>query len=186
MPTYKPEPRTIRLQDFDYRQPGFYFITICVEKHKIMFGNIEDDKMHLNPNGLLIEQTWKKLPQRFPGIELDQYIIMPNHLHGILNLHDEQPILYKYTKTERVPQRFKASVQAGTRPYKQMPVLGEMIRSFKAEATYRLHRTGAPNFAWQRRFYESILSTEKDLAATRLYIVNNPARWALDKLYNKP
>jgi putative transposase len=185
MPTYKPAPRTIRLQDFDYRQPGFYFITICVNKHEIKFGNIDEDQMHLNSNGVLAEQIWKKLPQRFPGIELDKYIIMPNHLHGIINLHDEQPILYKHAKTERVPQRFQDSVQTAIRPYKQMPVLGEMIRSFKAEATYRLHRTGEPNFAWQRRFYESILSTEKDLAATRLYIANNPARWALDKLHKE-
>ena len=185
MSTYEPRRRTIRLRDFNYRQPGFYFITTCVENHKIMFGTIANDKMHLNRNGLIVEQVWRRLPQRFPGIELDQYVVMPNHMHGIIILQDEQPILYRKVHIERVPERFNATVQNAARPYKQMPDLGQMIRSFKAEVSYRIHRTGNPGFTWQKRYYESVLSDEKALEFTRLYIVNNPARWALDKLYQE-
>jgi putative transposase len=185
MSTHESQRRTIRLRDFDYRQPGFYYITICVEKHTIMFGHIVNDSMHLNHNGLVAKQVWNALPQRFPGIELDQYVIMPNHMHGIIALKDEQPLLYHKVNTDRVPERFKATVQQAGRTYKQMPGLGQIIRSFKAEVTYRIHRTGSPDFTWQKRYYESILTSEKALEFTRLYIVNNPARWALDKLYQE-
>ena len=148
-----------------------------------MFGKVDNDKMHLNHNGVIIQHIWDKLPQRFPGIELDQYVIMPNHIHGIIILKDEQPVLYRKVNTEHVPERFKEYMQSAASPYKQMPALGQIIRSFKGEATYRIHTTGTPSFAWQKRYYESILSNDKALEATRLYVVNNPMRWQLDKLY---
>ncbi len=182
MSTHGPERRTMRLRDFDYRQPGFYFITICVKDHKLVFGKIDDGKMHLNHKGLIVQHAWDKLPRRFPGIELDQYVIMPNHIHGIIILKDEQPILYRKVNTEHVPERFKEYRQNVVHPYKQMPVLGQIVRSFKGEATYHIHIT-TPGFAWQKGFYESVLSDDKALDATRFYIVNNPMRWQLDKLY---
>jgi len=148
-----------------------------------MFGKIDNGTMHLNHNGPILQHAWSKLPQRFPGIELDQYVIMPNHMHGIIFLKDEQPILYRKVNTERAPERFKEYMQHATRPYKQMPALGQIVRSFKGEATYRIHTEGTLSFAWQKRYYESVLSDERALEATRLYIATNPMRWQLDKLY---
>ena len=106
-------------------------------------------------------------------------------MHSIIILQDEQPILYRKVHCEPVPERFNATVQKAARPYKQMPDLGQMIRSFKAEVSYHIHRAGTPGFTWQKRYYESVPSDEKALELTRLYIVNNPARWTLDKLYQE-
>ncbi len=175
--------RTIRLRDFDYQQPGFYFVTICVKNHALMFGTIKDGRMHLNSNGQIAQFVWDKLPQRFPGIVLDASVIMPNHMHGIIFFQDEQPILYRKVNTQNVPERFKVPMQNATQSYKHMPNLGPIIRSFKAEATYRIHQAGTPGFSWQARYFESVLVHEKTLAATRLYIANNPARWTKDQLY---
>ena len=185
IPSNERKRKTIRLQDFDYRQPGFYIATICVKDHRLMFGNIVNDKMQLNSVGQVALATWATLAQRFPGIELDAYIVMPNHVHGIIYLKEEQPILYKKPNTERVPERFKAYMQDAAKPYKRMPALWEIIRTFKAAATYRIHKTGTQEFAWQESYYESVLADERSLNNRRLYIANNPARWAEDSLNTK-
>lgn len=180
----RPKGQTIRLRDFDYHQPGFYIITICVKDHRLVFGSIVDDKMHLNRVGQIAHSIWSTLPERFPGIELDEYVIMPNHVHGIIYLKDEQPVLHRKVNTERVPERFKEYRQDAAKPYKQMPALWQVIRTFKGAATYHIRRTiGIGEFAWQEGYYESIIPNERSLHYRRLYIVNNPARWAEDKLY---
>ena len=85
--TYNPDKhhrRSIRLKDYDYNQPGSYFITICTHEKKCLFGEIVDYEMHLNDAGQIVEALWSKIPQHFPGIELDAYVTMPNHFHGII------------------------------------------------------------------------------------------------------
>lgn len=81
-----PSRRSIRLKDFDYSQNGSYFITICTYDRKPLFGNIANVEMKLNELGDIIKKEWINLPQRFLNIELDLFIIMPNHIHGIITI----------------------------------------------------------------------------------------------------
>src|SRR5712692_2692794 len=176
-----PHRRTLRLPNYDYRQPGLYFITICTQNRKWLLGDIVNNDMCLNKTGTIVQSTWKTLPQRFPHLELDQHIIMPNHIHGIIALVDTSPPPQNRFYTASVPERFRysTSVMDSTRHH---PVLGEIIRTFKAAATYSIHTTGIPDFAWQDRYHEHVIRDDEDLDRIRHYIINNPACWAEDLL----
>jgi putative transposase len=155
--------KPLRLQNCDYSQPGYYFITICTQNRKPWLGNIVNNQMELNNIGHVVQTEWVSLPNRCPGVELDQFVIMPNHMHGIL-------ILTENTRYHHTQKRLK-------------PTVSNIIDSFKGAATYRIHKTVAPEFAWQKSFYDSIIRNHPMLDAIRHYIVDNPARWSLDKLY---
>ena len=156
---------SLRLITYDYSQPGAYFVTICTYKHVPMFGEIIDDEMHLNVVGEIARDTWKTIPDRFPGIELDHFVIMPNHIHGIVVITDESEVY-------------------GSKGRK--PLLGNIIRTYKAATTYSIRRAGTPKFGWQSNYYEHIirLNYKKDLERIRQYIENNPSRWSEDEWHS--
>ena len=198
MPTNQkyPHRRSIRLQNYDYRQAGFYFVTICTQDQKCMFGEIVKGEMYLNGAGSLAQSIWSTLPERFAHIELDQYMVMPNHLHGIMVLTGSPSMPKRDVDTANVPERFmhaKGRVHQGHAPnmgsqqsrIHHIPTLGEIIRTFKGLATSRIHSEGKPDFAWQASFYEHIIRNDDDLDRIRHSIVNNPARWAEDRLYTR-
>lgn len=161
--------RSIRLQNYDYAQAGAYFITICVHQgwltregissaaNDIRLGIISESEMHLNQYGELVKTYWDKIPIHHPRVELDEFVIMPNHLHGII-------VIDKSGKTG----------------------IPAMIRIFKSFSTTRINQLrkmrGAP--VWQRNYYEHIIRNEADLARIREYVVNNPAKWSEDKYYS--
>ena len=156
---------SLRLLTYDYSQPGAYFVTICTYEHIPMFGEIIDDEMHLNVVGEIARDTWKTIPDRFPGIELDHFVIMPNHMHGIVVITDES----------------KAYGSKGRKP-----LFGNIIRTYKAATTYSIRRAGTPKFCWQSNYYEHIirLNYKKDLERIRQYIENNPSRWSEDEWHS--
>ena len=80
--------RSIRLKDYDYSQSGAYFITICTQKRECLFGEIVDGEMRLNDAGQMVQTTWDELPKHYTGIEIDEFVVMPNHFHGIILIHD--------------------------------------------------------------------------------------------------
>ncbi len=162
---YDPEKHhrhSIRLRDYDYAQAGAYFVTICTHNRKCLFGEVIDGEMHLNNMGQAIQWIWNALPERFPNIQLDHHIIMPNHLHGILLNVGAQFI------TPSQPPDEGAMNCA--------PTLGEIIRTFKALSTRYIHAAGMSDFAWQRSYYEHIIRND-DMDRIRQYIIDNPARW---------
>jgi putative transposase len=176
------ERRSIRIQKFDYGRPGYYFVTICVQYHQCVFGEIIDGCMHLNDMGLLVQPLWERLPRRFSTVRLDAFVIMPNHVHGIIELIDLPPA-EKPPLNSRIPQRFRASLQQAA-DRKVRPVLGAIVRDFKGAATYEIHKKGVVEFAWLRNYYESVIRDEKSLEEIRNYIINNPKTWTKDKLYS--
>src|SRR6266704_742500 len=108
--TYNPQihhRRSIRLQSCDYSHPGAYFITICTQDRKWVFGEIKDGEMYLNDAGQIVQTIWHTLPERFPDVELDQYVIMPNYLHGIIKLVGMHFTVPKDSNTSKIPERFK-------------------------------------------------------------------------------
>lgn len=153
--------RSIRLRGYDYSQPGAYFVTICIKDRECLFGEVVEGKMQLNDAGRTVQAEWLRLPERFQSIGLDEFVIIPNHLHGIIS----------------VGAPFMAPDEPGA--INHAPTLGEMVRTFKAASTHAIRRSRA-SFQWQRNYYEHVIRNEHELALTREYIANNPAQWALD------
>ena len=150
-----------RLTGYDYSQPGFYFVTICTQEHRLVFGSIVDDRMNLRSPGQIAQSVLVTLPRRFAHVKLDEYVFMPNHMHAIIELTDLNP------------------AQPGSRA-----ALWEIVRVFKAATSYQIRRSqGNPWFAWQDDYYDTVIQTEAALQQIRQYIAENPLRWTQDKLY---
>ena len=158
-PSHKP----LRLHDYDYSQAGCYFVTICTQDRKPWFGQIVNAEMRLSVAGSMVQSVWTSLPERFPDLQLDLFVVMPNHLHGLLLL----------------------TQQMRERPEKKAlrPTVSRMVDLFKGAAASRIRATVARDFAWQRSFYDAIVRNPQMLEDIRHYIVNNPACWAEDTLH---
>ncbi len=158
-----------RLKEYDYSDPGWYYVTICIDGHVLQFGEIVDNQMHLSEVGSIVQSFWESLPQRFPGITLDEYIIMPNHMHGILIL----------------PERYPITSWSNKKNWRR-PSIGKILRAFKGAATHRIHHaTPKITFQWQPNYYDHIVRNDPDIDRIRLYIINNPAQWQEDEYYKK-
>ena len=189
-----PYRRSVRLQTYDYSQPGYYFVTVCTQHMKPLLGHITDGTMFLNKVGQLIQVTWRNLPARFTHVEIDQYVIMPNHFHGIIIFGNPELFTPDITYKAKIPVRFQKQHNKEKTPLSpiviananaktnQFTPLGEVIRTFKAVATRNIRKTIMPNFSWQRGLYEHIIRNDKDLYRVQQYIINNPAKWTEDIL----
>lgn len=156
--------RSIRLPGYDYAQTGAYFVTICTYDRANTLGKLTDKAVVLSPLGWVVARCWVELPQRFPYLTLDSWVIMPDHFHSIVHLRGLQPI-----EPQQTHQR-----PCGTRPNS----LSAVVQSFKSLSTRRAHILGLSLGCslWQRNFYERIIRNEAELVATQRYIVQNPER----------
>ncbi len=161
--------RSLRLQGYDYTQEGAYFVTVCLRDRACLFGDISDGKMILNDAGLIAEKHWHDIPAHFPHIELDEFVIMPNHIHGIILINCRG-----------------TACRAPTTEQFGKPVAGSLptiIRSFKSAVTKRFNSSynGSGYRIWQRNYYEHIIRDDASLNLIRQYIMENPSRWAEDE-----
>ena len=179
--------RSIRLRGYDYTQIGAYFITICTYKKQCWFGDVVNREMRYNQLGFIAQTFWQALPRRFSQIQLDAFVIMPNHLPGILIITDlgarhEQRCSLNPEIPDFVPLQ---NTNSPTTEQFGQPVAGSIptvIRSFKSAVTKRINlmrKTSYPPI-WQRDYYESIIRRE-GLHNVREYIINNPYQWAEDE-----
>ena len=164
--------RSIRLDGYDYRQPGAYFVTICTQGSECLFGEVVDGRTRLNVGGEMVWRWWQELNAKFPPVRTDAAVVMPNHFHGIIFIVG-QP--HRVAPTDG-PRRGDA------------PTLGEIIGWFKTMTTNEYIRgakeLGWPPFpgkVWQRNYYERIIRNREELERIRSYIQTNPERWALDR-----
>lgn len=163
--------RSIRLQGYDYSQEGAYYVTICTQNKLCLFGVVTNGKMILNDAGKMIEMEWLKLKDRFPNIDLHEYIVMPNHFHGIIEI-----------VTVGVPL-------VGTQN-EQNKTVGDIMDVFKSITTVEYIR-GVKNNGWkpfnrklwQRNYYEHIVRDGNDYDRIVNYIRDNPSNWGKDDLY---
>jgi len=172
--------KKLRLDNFDYASDGFYFITICAYQNKNIFGNIvragpcagpnsspcADPKIELNNIGNMIKSAWDDIPKFYPNAGIDEFIIMPNHVHGIIILSNIQG-----------------------RPQGGAPTLflslSDVVHRFKSlTTTYYCRISKQSNKLWQRSFYDHIIRNEHSLQHIREYILNNPTNWARDEYHN--
>jgi REP element-mobilizing transposase RayT len=181
MTRYDPDKhhrRSIRLRGYDYARPGAYFVTICTQDRQCLFGEIRDGQMIVNDIGQMITHWWQELPRRFPSVTLDEFVVMPNHLHGILILH--------VGADRRVrPNSTVAPVKEGR--HIGLP-LHRIIQWFKTMTTNGYVREVKeekwPPFnkrLWQRNYYEHVIRTEDEWDEIRAYIAENPLKWELDE-----
>jgi REP element-mobilizing transposase RayT len=161
-----PRLRSIRLPTYDYSQGGAYFITICADDRRCLFGRIVDSRMQVNEVGAAIEEEWFRSPT-IRKIVLDAFVVMPNHVHGIV-------FMDSVGATGRSPAP-RSGPGRGS--------LGSFVGNFKAATTRRIRALSlTPDKpVWQRNYYEHIIRDDKSLDAIREYIENNPANWATDR-----
>lgn len=191
-----------RLQSWDYSSPGSYFITICTHGREHFFGAIKNGKMILSEIGKIAERYWREIPDHFSTVRLDEFIVMPNHVHGIIIIEktatgetdpmNEQkrgigggigrdkalPCLYRTNKTNGItpPTRFQNQGR-GT--------ISAIVGSYKSICTKSIHKIdGNIQFAWQPRFYDVIIRTDDDFYRIKQYIKNNPSTWDDDDLHS--
>ncbi|GAC1376071.1 MAG: transposase [Ktedonobacteraceae bacterium] len=181
----RPDRQSTRLKWYDYHTAGYYAITICTRDRDHAFGEIKAERMCFNDVGRIARTIWYSLPDRFPGVRLDSFVLMPNHLHGIVIIPP------KRLNVENMPTRFQPSMRGLIEEHHpelqdyEPPSLGEIIRQYKGATTYRIHRSGVRNFGWHTRYWASIILTETSLQRVRRYIYDNPLNWEKDRLYKK-
>jgi len=163
---YDPEKhhrRSIRLRSYNYAAAGTYFVTICSQDRGCVFGEIIDGAMHINQWGLVVDACWNGLPSHYGNVRLDAFVVMPNHIHGIILIAP------------------RTDVDVGARHASPLH-LGTVIGSFKSAAARQINilrdAPGCP--VWQRNYYEHIIRGEKVLHAIRRYVEDNPTQWAFD------
>jgi len=166
--------RSLRWRKHDYASAGAYYVTICVEGFRCLFGYVSAGVMNLNDAGRMVDSQWRAIPARFSSFQLDDWIVMPNHFHGILHIIG--------TPSGRAPER------AGTRP---APTLGDAIGSFKSLTTdgyiigvRRLSWPGFERRVWERNYYDHVIRDQDELEKIRQYIRRNPLMWTCDR-YNQ-
>ncbi|MYC75248.1 transposase [Candidatus Poribacteria bacterium] len=178
-----PRRRATRLRDYDYSQSGAYFVTICAQHRKCLFGTIIDGRMQLNKIGQIIVECWNHIPQHFPSVELCDYVIMPNHIHGIIVQNIVGARSPRPTKeTQNHPHEIPQSNRRGEVP---SPSLGKIIAYFKYQSTKHINqsRNMPGTRIWQRNYHDHIIRDAPDLQRIRQYIQDNPMKWELDQLH---
>jgi len=194
MPLY--QRKSIRLQGYDYRQSGAYFVTILTYKRMNILGEIHHENVVLSELGEIVKQVWEQIPTHFAYVDLDFFVIMPNHFHGVLIITDN-PVSSGSSDSLNISVRaqhvapLQAPLAHTSKPKGITPnnvasgSLGAIIRSFKGTVTRLAHEIGYESPIWHRNYYEHIIRDEKSLDSIREYILYNPAKWEFDSLYQK-
>ncbi len=171
--------KTIRLKNWDYRNSAYYFITICVDRMRCKFGKVIDDKMMMSELGKLADEYLKEIHSKFDNVELDEFIVMPNHVHCILILHREN--FNEESDIEIEKELFKER-KCGKNPKWKSGVLGSVVNQYKRVCTLEIKKRDIDkSFKWKPRFYENIIRDERAYLNIKRYIINNPKNWDADK-----
>ena len=159
-----PERSNLRLRSYDYNWQGAYFVTICTMDKHCLFGQIVESTMKLNLSGEMVESVWKEIPLHYPEVNNEVFIVMPNHVHGIIFIQDPGRAGFKPAPTRKHP-------------------LSEIVRAFKTFSSRRINelRNSQGTPVWQRNYYEHVIRNENDYHQIGEYILYNPAKWEMDR-----
>ena len=206
--------RSIRLTGYDYAKAGLYFITICCHNRICHFGHVENGEMVLNEFGKIAYNEWMKTPELRNNVELGEFIIMPNHMHGIIRLirrgelNSPENISLNSPENISLNSPENISLNSPANPigdsikneiYISSQIQGEfhsplrgpsnnigaIVRGYKSSVTKQLNLLNIGCPVWQRNYYENIIRNEESNQRISEYIINNPAKWAVDKFYGK-
>ena len=187
--------RSIRLKGYDYSQAGLYFITICCCNHVCLFGDVVNGEMVLNEYGTIACNEWLNTPNIRKNVELDVFVIMPNHLHGIIilngrgELHSPDNVITENIITDNVITENiitdNKSGECNSPLHGPSNNIGAIVRGYKSSVTKQLNLLNIGCTVWQRNYHEHIIRNEKSYQTIAGYIVNNPSEWNDDKFYTK-
>ena len=178
MPSEYPKRKITRLQCYDYSWRGSYFVTICTHNRTCLFGSIRNGELELFDQGKIVAQAWTEIPIHFPFVRSGEYVVMPNHFHGLLYIENEpnKPDSEKTDKACLVPTIPNRFGHPGTGS------LSTIIGAFKAASTREIHKIYPEvGFIWQSRFQEHIIRDEHDFNTHMQYIIDNPSNWDSDE-----
>ncbi len=168
-----PHHKASRIPEYDYSQPGAYFVTIMTHDRKPIFGRIINGDMELNGIGKMVKEVWMAIPDHFPNVELGEFVIMLNHVHGIISITVEA------THASPLPRISKGPMPGS---------IGAIIGSFKSAATRNFHKiqNSHENSLWQQNYYEHVIRNERDYQAIYEYILANPINWEQGEKFSNP
>jgi putative transposase len=185
---------SVRLKNWDYRNNGAYFITINTGNRKHFFGEIINSEMLLSPIGAYAECFWMEIPKHFPFVELGNFVVMPNHTHGILIIYNvislqcNDSTVNKSLHCNEMNKSLQCNDSTGNRYYSDIsPKSGSIstiIRSYKSVVSKHA-RLLNPEFNWQPKFHDHIIRNSESFERIQNYIENNPSNWKEDKFYDK-
>lgn len=168
--------RSIRLHENDYSSAGAYFVTVCTKDRKNIFGKVLNGEMRPSPSGEIVKSCWDEIPAHFPKVELDAFVIMPDHMHGIIMITDSGKDVGHEEAMHILPnhREWGASFQRPKGPGHGS--VGAIVGSFKSAVTRQINilRGISGETVWQRNYYEHIIRNEAELKQIRLYIEGNP------------
>ena len=202
--------RSIRLKGYDYASAGLYFITICCQDRASLFGAIKNGEMIFNEYGQIAFNEWVKTPTLRTNVELGEFVIMPNHIHGIIRLLDRgESHSPENESVGKTPQRDNSELHSPDNmelyspdnneshspenegvcktPQLRSPsqTIGSIVRGYKSSVTKQLNLLNIDCVVWQRNYYEHIIRDECAYQNISAYIINNPSKWTADKFYSQ-
>ena len=175
---------TFRLQSWDYNSKGFYFITICTQNREHYFGEIQNGKMILSEIGKFAEKYWLEIPNQFSFIRLHEFVVMPNHVHGILEIKNDNNIglIGCWDAINRVPTTNHTEINGGFAGIKNPMFhdnISRVIRWYKGRCSFEMRKIHA-DFQWQKLFHDHIIRNQQSFENISRYIINNPKNWKGD------
>ncbi len=178
-----------RMRSWDYSWNAWYFVTICTKNRECFFGDVIDDKMHLSDLGKIADTFWIEITDHFPFVILHPHIVMPNHVHGIIEIAKSKSVQDAKRNAETqnlasLPPNAPPHLPSKNKFGPQSQNLGSIMRGFKSAVTIDARKI-IPDFAWQSRFYDHIIRDQKSYERICTYIKNNPKNWAQDKFYQR-
>ncbi len=192
--------QSTRLQNYDYSTTGTYFITICAFERQCLFGAVVEAEMRLNIIGEVVSRCWHDIQRHFPHVALDEFVVMPNHLHGLIHIidcedkssfHTSLPVGTKQASPSLTRSSGKTTKGKADEPF-SLPLqdkhgtaagsLGAIVQNFKSISSRKINKINDQCGVkiWQRNYYDRIIRNETELETCRDYIANNPLKWALD------
>ncbi len=180
------ERKRLRLSGYDYSSDGYYFITVCTQNRACFFGNVKNGIMGLNDIGCIIAKSWQDIPNHFCDVQLYDWVVMPNHFHGVMVLeqqfnHDTVVIGIRKTVGDADLRPLHLQIQQKNRCDRSKMLLPKIIHGFKSSVTRIINKLNPhTGFQWQRSYYDHIIRNDKSLGHICNYIYDNPFKWELD------
>ena len=167
------ERKQNRLAGYDYSKDNLYFVTSCTQDRVYHFGVIENGKMNLNKNGIIAQKQWFWLEKQYKYVILHQFVVMPNHIHGIIEINRN----YVGTGRDLSLQHNRDTIKIKS--------LSELMGAYKTTASKQIRKLGNTDFSWQRSFHDYIIRTLNDYERISTYVINNPKKWNDDMFFIK-
>jgi REP element-mobilizing transposase RayT len=165
------------LPDCDYSENGAYFVTICTKNRQHFLGAIKNQEMYLSQIGTIAHEYWLNIAKHFSYVHLDEFIVMPNHVHGIIIIDKDD----EHRRNEALPRSYTGPYPYFSKISPKPDSLSSIVGAYKSAVSRQCHELGYKDFAWQSRFYDRVIRQEEGLETIQEYIKSNPINWGSDR-----